>query len=107
MIPELMLLLNGRALEANGVTCNLADLVVERTQATAGGDYLFVWLKLGPGLKSGTAVCRIITPTGTVSFELPLAAREQTIHKFQGLTTADSLYLIMPDPFSKCAPATA
>jgi glycosidase len=105
LTPELMLLLNGRHLEANGVSCNLADLVVERTQATAGGDYLFVWLKLGAGLKSGTAVCRITTPTGTVSFELSLAAREQTIHKFQGLTTADSMYLIMPDRFANGDPA--
>ena len=105
MTPELMLLLNGRHLEANGVSCNLADLVVERTQATAGGDYLFVWLKLGAGLKSGTAVCRITTPTGTVSFELSLAPREQTIHKFQGLTTADSMYLIMPDRFANGDPA--
>src|SRR5882762_9340520 len=105
LTPELMLLLNGRHLEANGVSCNLADLVVERTQATAGGDYLFVWLKLGAGLKSGTAVCRITTPTGTVSFELSLAPREQTIHKFQGLTTADSMYLIMPDRFANGEPA--
>jgi len=105
LTPELMLLLNGRHLEANGVSCNLADLVVERTQATAGGDYLFVWLKLGAGLKSGTAVCRITTPTGTVSFELSLAPREQTIHKFQGLTTADSMYLIMPDRFANGDPA--
>ncbi len=105
LTPELMLLLNGRHLEANGVSCNLADLVVERTQATAGGDYLFVWLKLGAGLKSGTAVCRITTPTGIVSFELSLVAREQTIHKFQGLTTADSMYLIMPDRFANGDPA--
>src|SRR5258706_318709 len=105
LTPELMVLLSGRNLEATGVSCNLADLVVERTQAAAGGDYLFVWLKLGAGLKSGTAVCRIITPTGTVSFELPLSAREQTIHKFQGLTTADSIYLIMPDRFANGEPA--
>jgi glycosidase len=105
LTPELMVLLSGRNLEATGVSCNLADLVVERTQAAAGGDYLFVWLKLGAGLKSGTAVCRIATPTGTASFELPLAAREQTIHKFQGLTTADSIYLIMPDRFANGDPA--
>jgi neopullulanase len=105
LTPELMLLLNGRHLEANGVSCNLADLVVKRTQATAGGDYLFVWLKLGTGLKSGTAVCRITTPTGAVSFELSLAARGQTIHRFQGLATADSMYLIMPDRFANGDPA--
>jgi glycosidase len=98
-------LLSGRHLEATGVSCNLAELVVERTQATAGGDYLFVWLKLGAELKSGTAVCRITTPTGMVSFELPIATREQTIHKFQGLATADSIYLIMPDRFANGNPA--
>jgi glycosidase len=105
LTPELMVLLSGRHLEATGVTCNLPNLVVERTQATAGGNYLFVWLKLGAELKSGTAVCRISTPTGTTSFELPLAAREQTIHKFQGLTPADVVYLIMPDRFANGDPS--
>jgi glycosidase len=105
LTPELMVLLSGRHLEATGVTCNLSNLVVERTQATAGGNYLFVWLKLEAELKSGTAVCRISTPTGTTSFELPLAAREQTIHKFQGLTTADVVYLIMPDRFANGDPS--
>jgi neopullulanase len=104
LTPELMVLLSGRHLEATEVTCNLAQLMVERTEATAGGDYLFVWLKLGAELKSGTAVCRIATPTGATSFELPIAARLQTIHKFQGLTTADVMYLIMPDRFANGDP---
>src|SRR4029077_3928180 len=52
LTPELMVLLSGSRLEATGVACNLANLVVERTQATAGGNYLFVWLKLGAELKS-------------------------------------------------------
>ena len=105
LTPELMLLLSGRHLEATEVTCNLQDLVVERTQATAGGNYLFVWLKLGAELKSGTAVCRINTPAGATSFELPLAPREPTIHRFQGLTPSDVLYLIMPDRFADGDPA--
>ena len=100
-----MVLLSGKHLEASGVACNLPELVVGRTQATAAGNYLFVWLKLSAELKSGTAVCRVTTPTGTTSFELPLAAREQTIHKFQGLTPADVMYLIMPDRFANGDPA--
>src|SRR6266851_2475240 len=100
LTPELMVLLSGQHLEATGVSCNLPNLVVERTQATAGGNYLFVWLKLEPEIKSGTAVCRITTPAGTTSFELPLAARAQTIHRFQGITPDDVMYLIMPDRFA-------
>src|SRR5260370_21715270 len=100
-----MVLLSGSHLEATGVTWNLSGVLVERTRAPAGGSYLFVWLKLGAELKSGTAVCRITTPLGTTSFELPLAGREQTIHKFQGLTPADVMYLIMPDRFANGDPA--
>jgi glycosidase len=105
LTPELMVLLSGRHLQATGVTCNLPNLLVQRTQASAGGDYLFVWLKFGGELKSGTAVCRIQTGTGEVTFELPLAARSQTIHRFQGLTPADVIYLIMPDRYANGDPA--
>jgi glycosidase len=104
LTPEVMLLLSGHYLEATHVVCNLPSVLVERTQATAGGDYLFVWLKIGPETKSGTAVCHITTPTGTTSFELPLAARAMKLGKFQGLSRDDVIYLIMPDRFANGDP---
>jgi glycosidase len=104
LTPEVMVLLSGRGLEATNVECNLSSLLVERTQATAGGKYLFVWLKFGSDAKSGTAVCRVTTPTGVASFELPLAARGETIHKFQGIAPEDVIYLIMPDRFANGDP---
>ncbi len=104
LTPEVMVLLTGRGLEATKVECNLSSLLVERTQATAGGRYLFVWLKFGPDAKTGTAVCRITTPTGIASFELSLGARGETIHKFQGIGPEDVIYLIMPDRFANGNP---
>jgi len=104
LTPEVMLLLSGRDLEATHVGCNLPMLRVSRTQATAGGNYLFVWLKIGADTKSGTAVCRITAPKGTTSFELPLAARAPTLGKFQGLSQDDVMYLIMPDRFANGDP---
>jgi glycosidase len=104
LTPELMLLLSGHNLEATRVACNLPSVLVERTQAAAGGDYLFVWLKIGSETKSGTAVCRVTTPTGTTSFELPLAARAMKLGKFQGLAPEDVIYLIMPDRFANGDP---
>lgn len=100
LTPEVMLLLSGHDLEATHVSCNIQTLHVSRTEATAGGSYLFVWLKIGSDTKSGTAVCRITTPRGTTSFELPLAARAPTLGKFQGLSQDDVMYLIMPDRFA-------
>jgi glycosidase len=104
LTAEVMVLLSGRDLEATHVSCNLPTLRVSRTQATAGGNYLFVWLKIGADTKSGTAVCRITAPKGTTSFELPLAARTPTLGKFQGLSQDDVLYLIVPDRFANGDP---
>lgn len=106
LTPELMVLLSGHRLQATNVACNLPNLVVARTEATAGGNYLFVWLRFGDGIRSGTAVCRITTDAGATSFELPLSARTgDMIHKFQGLTPEDVLYLIMPDRFANGDPS--
>jgi glycosidase len=104
LTPEVMLLLSGHDLEATRVVCNLPGILVERTQATAAGHYLFVWLKIGADAKSGTAVCRITTPTGTTSFELPVAARAMKLGKFQGLSQEDVIYLVMPDRFANGDP---
>jgi glycosidase len=104
LTPEVMLLVSGRHLEATSVTCNLASVEVSRTQSSAGGDYLFVWLKIGADTKSGTAVCRVTSPNGKTTFELPLAARTSSLGKFQGLSTEDSIYLVMPDRFANGDP---
>jgi glycosidase len=104
LTPEVMLLLSGRGLDATKVECNMAGLLVERTQATSGGRYLFVWLKLGAETKSGTAVCRVSSDTGEVAFELPIAVRPETVHRFQGLAAEDVIYLIMPDRFANGDP---
>ena len=104
LTPEVMLLLSGRDLEATNVSCNLPTLRVSRTQATAGGNYLLIWLKISPETKSGTAVCRIVTLKGNTSFELPLAARAPTVGKFQGLSPDDVIYLLMPDRFANGDP---
>ncbi|MGH9743131.1 MAG: alpha-amylase family glycosyl hydrolase [Candidatus Acidiferrum sp.] len=105
LTPELMLLLSGHNLEATRVVCNLRSIVIERTEASAGGDYLFVWMEIGTDTQSGTAVCRITTPTGVSSFELPLAPRPMKLGRNQGLSKEDVIYLIMPDRFADGDPA--
>src|SRR5271154_5426147 len=104
LTPELMLLISGHKLEATHVICNLNNVHVSRTQASAGGDYLFVWLKISPEARSGTAVCRITTAAGETSFELPFANRQPTLGKFQGLAPQDAMYLIVPDRFANGDP---
>ena len=102
--PNLMVLLSGHGLQATQVGCNLPDVVVEHTEATQRGEYLFVWLKFGPHLRSGTIVCRLTTLNGDASFELPISNREPTAQRFHGLSSDDVLYLIMPDRFANGDP---
>jgi len=104
LTPEVMLLLSGKNLRATHVSCNLRDVVVGRTESSGDGDYLFVWLKLGPDLHSGTAVCRLTTAHGETTFELPIAARQQTLGRNQGISLDDVIYLIMPDRFANGDP---
>jgi len=104
LTPDVMILLSGRELEATHVACNLPTVRVSRTQGAAQGKYLFVWLKIGAEIRTGTAVCRITTPKGSASFELPLAARAPTLGRFQGLSLDDVIYLIMPDRFANGDP---
>ena len=77
LTPDVMLLLTGKNLQVTHANCNLPDVIVSRTQSMADGHYLFVWLRLSPNLKSGTAICRVTTPKGQATFELPLAARSR------------------------------
>jgi len=105
LTPDLMVLLSGYGLDANKVSCNLPEVIVERTEATQNGSYLFVWLKLEAKLRSGTLVCRAITTKGEASFELPVANREPTAQRFHGLNSDDVIYLIMPDRFANGDPS--
>jgi neopullulanase len=100
LTPEVMVLLSGKNLLVTHAQCNLPEVIVSRTQSSINGDYLFVWLKFLPGLKSGTAICRIITAKGATSFEFPLAGRKQILGRNQGLSPDDVIYLIMPDRFA-------
>ena len=104
LTPGLMVLLSGHGLEATKAACNLPEVIVEQTEATQGGDYLFVWLKFDRGLRSGTVVCRVTAPGGEVSFELPVASRQPTAQRFHGLNSGDVIYLIMPDRFANGDP---
>ena len=76
-----MVLVSGHALQATKVACNLPDVVVGRSQAMQNGDYLFVWLKFGPQMRSGTVVCRATTPTVRLpsNCRSPLGSRRRSV----------------------------
>lgn len=104
LTPDVMVLLSGKNLQATHAQCNLPEVLVNRTQSSINGDYLFVWLKFLPKLQTGTAVCRITTGKGQTSFEFPISARKQILGRNQGIALDDVMYRIIPDRFANGDP---
>jgi neopullulanase len=102
---DLMVLLTGRNLKATEVSCMPLSVVVKRTQLTATGTHLFVWLAIPQTSPAPSAACQIHTATGATSFQLPLPARPSVSGKYQGFSQDDVLYLIMADRFAQGNPA--
>lgn len=69
-------------------------------QINTAGTYILVDVVIGANAAPGRRALRITTPAGTTEAEfeiLPSLAREG---RFQGFTTDDVIYLIMPDRFA-------
>ena len=97
-----MLLITGENLTQATVRTSYPGVGVARSEPSADGRYLFVWLKIRNTTRPGTVALNIRTSEGSARAELPLARRRSTADAgvFQGLNTGDVIYLIMPDRFA-------
>ncbi len=105
LTQDVVVLVSGENLQATQTSCELPGVVVPRMESSPNGDYLFIWLKFSPQLKSGTVVCRITSDKGQTSFEFPISPREPKLGRYQGLAPGDVIYLIMPDRFADGDPS--
>jgi len=103
--PELTLLLTGENFSGSRAESTTHGAAVVDSEASSNGHYLFVHLRLSPQLPAGAVGLRIVTPAGTSSLQLPLAARAPALGHFQGVSCDDVIYLIMPDRFADGDPS--
>ena len=72
----------------------------------AGPDYLFIDLQIGKDVKPGILKISLMDESKTLaSYDYELKAREQGSAERGSFTTADNIYLIMPDRFVNGDPA--
>ena len=98
--PHLMVLATGENLEGATVKCGHEGVHLARSKVTANGKYLFLWLEIAPAAEAGDVTIQIETPSGKTSVNFPLLARKPAQGKFQGFSSDDTIYLIMPDRFA-------
>ena len=97
--PELTLLLTGENLSSAHLTSTTKAVKVLAADASANGHYLFVHLKIS-ATRPETARLHLQTLSGSTSIDLPLLARSNAGHPFEGFSRDDVIYLIMPDRFA-------
>ncbi len=98
-------LVRGRNLAGARVAAVGAGLKVGTVSVNAQGTYLFVDVAIDAQAAPGLRRLRIKTPTGTSEAQFEVLAPLNRTGRFQGFTTDDVIYLIMPDRFSDGDPS--
>jgi glycosidase len=99
-INPVRVLIRGRHLTGARVEAVGAGLKTGLTRINAAGTYLFVDVVIEPQAKPGRRALRITTVNGTTDAPFEISQPLGRAGRFQGFSTDDIIYLIMPDRFS-------
>ncbi len=98
-LPNPMLLLYGKNLMDAHVYTSVHGISVRRTQVSANGHWVFVWLDIA-SVPPQHVDLLVRTPGGQTHVPYELDRRHAPTAGFQGFSSADVMYLIMPDRFA-------
>ena len=105
-LPDPMLLVHGEGLDHARFTLSGTSVTLDRSQASENGHWAFLWLKTA-GAAPQTLWVTAANDQGQARQAYQLAARSQDANAHSGFSSADVLYLIMPDRFADGNPANA
>jgi glycosidase len=104
-INPVRVLLRGRNLSGARVEAAGAGITIGLVRANNPGTYLFVDVLIDPAAAPGRRALRITTAAGVAEAPFEITAPLERAGRFQGFTTDDVIYLIMPDRFSDGDPS--
>ena len=99
-INPVRVLIRGHNLTGAHVEAVGAGVKTGLARINAPGTYLFVDVLIGANATPGRRTLRITTPAGSTEAPFEISAPPSRVDRFQGFTTDDVIYLIMPDRFS-------
>ncbi len=99
-INPVRVLIRGRNLAGARVEAVGAGLKTGLTRINAAGTYLFVDVVIDPQAKPGGRALRITTGSGVTDAPFEISPQLSRAGRFQGFSTDDVIYLLMPDRFS-------
>ncbi|MDQ3753894.1 MAG: alpha-amylase family glycosyl hydrolase, partial [Acidobacteriota bacterium] len=92
-------MIRGRGFHGARVEPGGAGIQTGLVRVNPAGTYLFVDIFIDPKAAPGARAIRITTPNGTAEAPFTVTAPLARAGRFQGFTTDDVMYLIMPDRF--------
>ena len=104
-LNPVQVLLTGTDLTGAAVTSPTKGLRIEVRRISDNGNYLFAYLTIDPSMKAGKYRFQVKNATGVGEFELALDAPLDPKGRFQGFSSDDVIYLLMPDRFANGDPS--
>jgi neopullulanase len=104
-INPVRLLVRGKNLTGASVRSNSSAIQPSATAVNNKGTYLFVTLRISPTARPGLHALTIRTSQGETPVPFQIEPMLDTAKNFQGITTDDVIYLIMPDRFANGDPS--
>jgi len=104
-VNPVRLLVRGQNLHGARVSPTRPEIETSGTLVNPAGTYLFVNVRIGPATRPGEYPLTVETAAGRAAVPFVVNAPLDPERNFQGVTTDDVIYLIMPDRFSDGDPA--
>ncbi|MEJ7709948.1 MAG: alpha-amylase family glycosyl hydrolase [Pyrinomonadaceae bacterium] len=99
-VSPVRILMRGRNLIGAKVEAVGSGLAIGEAQANAKGSYLFVDVSISPQAAPGRRALRVTNQGGSVNAEFEILPALDRTKRFQGFSSDDLIYLIMPDRFA-------
>lgn len=99
------LLISGSDLQGSTLSSPVKGLRTEIRTISANGHYVFAYLTIDPAVKPGKYHFQVKNATGTAGFDFSLDAPLDPNRRFQGFSSEDVIYLLMPDRFADGDPS--
>jgi glycosidase len=104
-LNPIQVLLTGSDLSGAAVTTASKGFKIEVRKISENGHYLFAYLDIGKDAKPGTHRFQVKSASGATEFNFTLDRPLDPKGRFQGFSSDDVIYLIMPDRFADGDPA--
>ena len=103
--PKLQILLHGKGIGKANVKLAYPGVTLTGTRPCESPNYLFLNLEIAPSAKAGKFSIEVSLGKETELIPYALNEKPSRQNRIQGFTSADVLYLIMPDRFANGNPA--